>query len=142
MASPPDGNTEADLLGAFEEHSPDDIRQLLAAGVSPTQPIHGKRPIDCLIETYLRFPRFAECTQIMLDAGATIDDPVLEAILLDNDVRLRGLLSASSATAANAAFRHLRALRPVRVHVNNPARGSRGLLPEGAFPVLMVDISP
>ena len=41
---------EADLLGEFEVHSPDGIRGLLAAGVSPTEPIHCKRPIDSLIE--------------------------------------------------------------------------------------------
>ena len=61
---------EADLLGAFEEHSHNDIRRLLAAGVSPTEPINGKRPIDILVEMYLRSPRFAECLQVMLDAGA------------------------------------------------------------------------
>src|SRR5947208_3114042 len=73
---------EADLLWAFEEHSPDGIRELLAAGVSPTDPINGTRPIDSLIGMYLRSPRFAECLQIMLDAGANIGDPLLRAILL------------------------------------------------------------
>jgi hypothetical protein len=34
---------EADYLGAFEEHSPDDIRAALAAGASPTALIKGKR---------------------------------------------------------------------------------------------------
>jgi hypothetical protein len=63
--------TGADLLGEFEEHSPAGVRGLLAAGVSPTKPIKGKRPIDVLIEMYLRSTRFAECLQIMLDAGAT-----------------------------------------------------------------------
>jgi len=57
---------EADLLGAFEEHSPDRIRELLAAGVSPMDPINGTRPIDSLIGMYLRSTRFAECLQIML----------------------------------------------------------------------------
>ena len=75
----------ADLLGAFEEHSPSGIRALLAAGVSPSELIDGKRPIDALIETYLRSTRFAECLRIMWDAGATLDDPLLEALLLDND---------------------------------------------------------
>ena len=62
---------QADLLGVFEVHSPDGIRDLLSAGVSPIEPIEGKRPIDSLIETYLRSPRFAACLQVMLDAGAT-----------------------------------------------------------------------
>jgi len=60
----------ADLLGAFEVHSPGEIERVLAAGVSPVQPIQGKRPIDCLIETYLRSPRFADCLRVMLRAGA------------------------------------------------------------------------
>lgn len=61
---------EGELLGAFEEHSPDGIRELLAAGASPTEPIDGTRPIDFLIGMYLRSPRFDECLQILLDAGA------------------------------------------------------------------------
>jgi hypothetical protein len=50
--------TGADLLGEFEEHSPAGIRRVLAAGVSPTEPIKGKRPIDVLTEMYLRSTRF------------------------------------------------------------------------------------
>ena len=88
--------TGADLLGELEEHSPAGIRDLLAAGVSPTELIDGKRPIDVLIEMYLRSSRFAECLQIMLDAGATIGDPLLRTVLLDDDTALRGLLSESS----------------------------------------------
>ena len=88
--------TGADLLGEFEEHSPDGIRALLAAGVSPTEPIDGKRPVNALIEMYLRSSRFAECLQVMLDAGAVLGDPLLQAILLDDDTGLRGLVSASN----------------------------------------------
>src|SRR5580693_10072005 len=88
--------TGADLLGEFEEHSPAGIRSLLAAGVSPTQPINGKRPIDVLIEGYLRSSRFAECLQIMLNAGATLGDPLLQALLLDDDTALRGLIAGAS----------------------------------------------
>jgi hypothetical protein len=88
--------TGTDLLGEFEEHSPAGIRALLAAGVSPTEPINGRRPIDVLIEMYLRSSRFAECLQIMLDAGATLGDPLLQAILLDDDAGLRGLLSSEN----------------------------------------------
>ena len=46
--------TEADLPGAFEVHSPEEIKKILAIGVSPLQLIKGKRPIDCLIAGYLR----------------------------------------------------------------------------------------
>jgi ankyrin repeat protein len=88
--------TGTDLLGKFEEHSPVGVQAMLAAGVSPTEPIKGTRPIDALIEMYLRSSRFAECLQVMLDAGATLDDPLLQAVLLDDDTGLRGLLSKSS----------------------------------------------
>src|SRR3982751_5919357 len=87
--------TGADLLGEFEEHSPDGIRALLAAGVSPTEPVKGRRPIDSLIETYLRSSRFADCLQVMMDAGASVGDPLLEAVLLDDDAGLRRLLARS-----------------------------------------------
>jgi ankyrin repeat protein len=76
--------TEADLLGAFEVHSPQEIERILVAGVNPVQLINGKRPIDCLIEGYLRSPRFPECLRVMLNAGAQIEDPLLQALLLDD----------------------------------------------------------
>jgi hypothetical protein len=76
--------TEADLLGAFEVHSPEEIKKLLAIGVSPLKLIKGKRPIDCLIEGYLRSSRFAECMRVMLAAGADVGDPLLEALLLED----------------------------------------------------------
>jgi hypothetical protein len=88
--------TEADLLGEFEVHSPDGIRAVLAAGVSPTEPIKGERPIDALIAMYLRSPRFPDCLQVMLDAGADVGDPLLQAVLLDDDEKLGKLLTQSS----------------------------------------------
>lgn len=83
---------EADFLGALEEHSPEGIRNALAAGASPTDRIKGKRPIDCLIEGYLRSQRFADCLCVLIGAGATIGDPLLEAVLLDDEACLLPLL--------------------------------------------------
>lgn len=79
---------EADYLEAFEVHSPEGIRDALAAGASATALIKGKTPIDSLIESYLRSPRFAACLRVLLDAGATLD-PLVEALLLDDDTALR-----------------------------------------------------
>jgi hypothetical protein len=87
---------EADLLGAFEVHSPDGIRASLAAGVSPTELIKGKRPVDCLIEGYLRSPKFDECLRVLLDVGASVGDPLLQAVLMDDDQALRRLLEESN----------------------------------------------
>ena len=85
---------EAEILGAFECHQPDEIREVLAAGLSPVAPLKGKSPIMHLIEMYLRSPKFANCLRVMLDAGATIEDPVLLALLLDDAAALRRLMKA------------------------------------------------
>ena len=84
---------EADLLGAFEIHSPDAIRAALKKGIDIHAPIKGKRPIDWLIEMYARSARFAGCLRVMLDAGAAVGDPLLEAILLDEEDALRVALA-------------------------------------------------
>ena len=83
---------EADYLGAFEAHSVTEIRAALAAGASPTDHIKGKRPIDILIEMYSRSANFADCLRVMIEAGAEIGDPLLEAVLLDDERALGGLV--------------------------------------------------
>lgn len=87
---------ESDLLEAFELHSSEGIRKVLTAGASPVDLIGGKRPIDILIEMYSRSSKFADCLRVMLDAGATVGDALLEAVLLDDDEALRGILKVSA----------------------------------------------
>ncbi len=87
--------TEADLLGAFEVHSPAGIEEALAGGVSPLTPIDGKRPVDGLIEGYLRSGRFADCLRVLIAAGAEVGDPLLQTLLLDDVETLRALLAES-----------------------------------------------
>lgn len=130
--------TGDDLLGEFEVHSPDGIRKLFAAGVSPTDPINGKRPIDCLIEMYLRSPRFAECLQVMLDAGATVGDPLLQAVLLDDEAALRTLLDGSQEILQRklsplCAFTSCRGVSALHICAEfNSTRCARVLLEAGA----------
>lgn len=137
--------TEADLLGEFEEHSPDGIRGVLAAGVSPTKPINGARPIDALIGMYLRSPRFPECLQVMLDAGAEVGDPLLQAVLLDDDERLRELLSRSNENLQRklnplCAFTSCRGVSALHVCAEfNCTRCARVLLTAGADPNARAD---
>ena len=87
--------TANDLLGAFETHSPEEIRAALAKGADPSALIGGKTPIKRLVEMYTRSSRFAECLRVMLDAGAKLDDPFLQALLLDDAGRLCEILAAS-----------------------------------------------
>jgi hypothetical protein len=92
--------TEADLLGAFEVHSPDRIKTILDAGISPLKLIKKQRPIDCLIEGCLRSPRFADCIRVLLTAGADLGDPLLQALLLDAAEALKIQIASDPAVAA------------------------------------------
>lgn len=47
---------------------------------------------ECLIEMYLRSSQFRDCIRVMLEAGAVIADPVLQAVLLDDVKMLRKLM--------------------------------------------------
>lgn len=85
---------EADLLGAFEIHSPDAIRAVLDSGIDVHALIKGKSPVDWLIEMYARSAQFSDCLRVLLDAGASVGDPLLEALLLDDVSALRGVLAA------------------------------------------------
>jgi hypothetical protein len=129
---------EADLLEAFETHSPGGIRAALAAGASATEPVNGMRPIDSLIAMYLRSPRFAECLEIMLRAGAVVDDPLLQALLLDDDAGLRGMLASSRDNLTKklnplCAFTSCRGVSPLHICAEfNSIRCARVLLEHGA----------
>ncbi len=83
------------LFGGFETHSPQEIRAAIEDGADPVAPIRGKAPISWLVEMYTRSPSFAECLRVMLDAGAKLNDSLLEFVLLDDAVRLRYVLTAS-----------------------------------------------
>ena len=77
-----------DLLVAFEVHSVERIRALLDAGFDARSPVNGKTPVTFLIEMYLRSDRFPECLRLLLDRGATLDDPKLQSVLLNDPVAL------------------------------------------------------
>lgn len=129
---------EADSLRAFEEHSPEGVRAALAAGAGATDPIQGCLPIDWLIEGYLRSTRFSTCLRILMDAGATIPDPLLRSLLLDDEAGLRGVLADSSAGVhrklhVRCAFTSCDGVTPLHVCAEfNSVRCARLLLEAGA----------
>ena len=75
---------ENELLVAFEIHSPERIRAVLDDGFDVSRPLNDKMPIDCLIEMYFRSDKFPECLRLLLDRGAALDDPKIEAVLLND----------------------------------------------------------
>ncbi len=131
------GNTE-DLLEAFELHSPEKIRAAIAAGANAKAAIGGKRPIEWLMEMYLRSRRFVECMRVMLEAGAALDDPLLEAILLDDDTRLGELLQQEPQNRGTrfhleCAYTSLDGVSPLHVCAEyNSVKCARALLQAGA----------
>ncbi len=73
-----------DLLVAFESHSVEDIEAILGAGFDVCTPANGKTPVNYLIEMYFRSDRFPACLRLMLQHGAQLDDPKIEAVLLND----------------------------------------------------------
>lgn len=122
---------EDDLLEAIELHSPQGIRKAFATGVSPVDPIEAKRPVDILIEMYTRSSKFAECLQVMLDAGATVGDPLLQAVLLDAAAALRGI--APRKLSPLCAYTSCKGVSALHVCAEfNSVRCARDLIAEGA----------
>jgi len=78
-------NTAFDeLLVAFESHSVERIRAILDAGFDAKAPVDGKSPITHLIEMYFRSDRFPECLRLLLERGATLEDPKIAPVLLND----------------------------------------------------------
>ena len=90
-----------DLLAAFEGHSVERIRAILGAGVSATSPVDGKSPINYLIEMYFRSDRFPDCLRLLLDRGATLEDPKLEPVLMNDPVALEAAVRADKSLLAH-----------------------------------------
>lgn len=91
MAGP---SVEFDLLGAFEGHSVEEIRAVLAAGFDVRTPIKGKSLVNSLIEMYSRPDRFPDCLRLLVDHGAVLDDRHLLPVLLNDVDQLTAALEA------------------------------------------------
>lgn len=86
-----------DLLAAFESHTVERIRAILDAGISATNPVDGKSPINHLIEMYFRSDRFPDCLRLLLERGAALDDPKIESVLMNDPLALEAAVGADKA---------------------------------------------
>lgn len=90
-----------DLLVAFETHSVERLRALLDTGFDVRSPVQGKAPVNWLIEMYFRSDRFPDCLRLLLERGATLDDPKLEPILLDDPQALEAAVHSDPSLLAH-----------------------------------------
>lgn len=90
-------STEFDLLGAFETHSIEKIRAVLDAGFDVHAPIKGRSLVNSLTEMYSRSDQFPACLRLLLERGATLDDPKVAPVLLDDADALRQAVATDRA---------------------------------------------
>ncbi|MGH2566451.1 MAG: hypothetical protein ACRDE5_18170 [Ginsengibacter sp.] len=81
------------IIGEFEVHSVEGIKECFENGVDPNQLYSGKPLIYEMINMYLRGPRFKNCIKAFVDFGLEFDDKVLLAVLLDDANSLDTLLT-------------------------------------------------
>jgi Ankyrin repeats (many copies) len=81
------------IVGDFEIHSTEGIKECFVNGTDPNQMHKGKPLIYELINMYLRSPQFKDCIRVFVDFGLVFDDQVLLAVLLDDEVSLDKMLT-------------------------------------------------
>lgn len=96
-------NPTDELLAAFESHAVERIRTILDAGFDVHAPIHGKSPVQHLVEMYVRSDAFPDCLRLLLARGAVLDDPVLAPVLLNDPAGIEAAARADPRFLAHRA---------------------------------------
>ena len=86
---------EQDLLYAFDGHDVDGVRAALAAGADVRSPIEGKLPIYWLLEQYERSDQLGDCLRLLFERGATLDDPAVMPVLLNDSDAIKSSVASS-----------------------------------------------
>ena len=73
-----------EFLTAIELHAVDQLEAVLNAGLELNAPIRGRLPIDWLLAMYTRSDAMADCLRLLMDRGATLPDPAVGLVLLNN----------------------------------------------------------
>lgn len=76
------------IIGAFEVHSVEEIRECFQDGYSPNQVVNGTPLIYHLVSMYTRGPLFKACVKAFVDYGLEFEDKVLLSVLLDDSAQL------------------------------------------------------
>ncbi|MCX6316880.1 MAG: ankyrin repeat domain-containing protein [Bacteroidetes bacterium] len=81
------------IVGDFEIHSAEGIKECFVNGMDPNQMHKGKPLVYEMINMYLRSPKFKDCIRVFVDFGLVFDEQVLLAVLLDDEVSLDRMLT-------------------------------------------------
>lgn len=87
--------TSQELLSAFDGHDVEGVRIALERGANPCEPIHGKLPVDWLLEEYERSDRLGDCLRLLFARGVTLRDPVLAPVLLNDADAITAAIQAT-----------------------------------------------
>jgi len=82
------------IIGDFEIHSVEGIKECFDNGVNPNETVNGKPLLYSLITMYTRGPAFKSCIRAFVDAGLYFDDKILLSVLLDDAALLDAQLTA------------------------------------------------
>jgi ankyrin repeat protein len=131
-------SVEFDLLGAFETHAVGEIRAILDGGFDVQSLIKGRPAIAHLIEMYARSDAFPDCVRLLLARGATLEDPSIEPVLLDDPDGVAAAVQRDPSfvehrTSMASAFTPLVGATPLHVAAEfGHLRAARVLLDMGA----------
>lgn len=89
------------FLDACELHSSAGIQRVIDAGFDVHAPVNALTPMNVLLEMYARSDDFPACVTTLLDAGATLDDPALLPVLLDDPEQLTAALERDPSLIAH-----------------------------------------
>lgn len=82
------------IIGEFEIHSAEGIKECFENGINPNQLFNGRPLIYQLINMYLRGSLFKDCIKTFVDYGLEFDDKLLLSVLLDDAAVLDKLLTS------------------------------------------------
>lgn len=80
------------IIGDIECHSVEGIQECFANGVGPNDQYNNEPLFNELTSEYGRTPRFKDCVRAFVDAGLTINERELLAVLSEDPKTLDGLL--------------------------------------------------
>jgi hypothetical protein len=89
------GTADRQLLAAFDGHDVEGVRSALKAGANAKSAIRGRAPANWLLEEYTRSDRLADCLRLLLEHGASLDDPALKPVLLDDAPAIKAAIEAN-----------------------------------------------